>query len=96
MRPRMSIAQIRISAREGDCRSWDRLQEVLGRLKPGQTVTIRGMAARTGLGVDSVETVLRALTRAALFAQLDRTTFRRQVLPRDAADRSRASRARDP
>ena len=54
---------------------WDRLQRLLAGLKPGEAVTINGVAARTGLGADSVDTVLQALTRADVFAQRNPTTF---------------------
>jgi hypothetical protein len=59
---------------------WDRLQELLTDLRPGQVVTIRGVSDRTGLGPDAVHTVLQALTRAELFAQVDQTTFVRDSL----------------
>lgn len=54
---------------------WERLQELLTSLKPGERVTVRSVAARTGLGTDSVITVLEALARAELFAQIDQGTF---------------------
>jgi hypothetical protein len=54
---------------------WDRLQRLLAGLKPGEAVTINGVAARTGLRADSVDTVLQALTRADMFAQRNPTTF---------------------
>jgi hypothetical protein len=62
------------TARHRDNR-WDRLQHLLAGLKPGEAVTINGVAARTGLGADSVDTVLQALTRADMFAQRNPTTF---------------------
>jgi hypothetical protein len=68
-------------ARETDMR-WIRLQHLLRQLEPGETVTIGDVAAKTGLGMDSVDTVLRALTRAALFTQSDPTTFVRHRLLR--------------
>ena len=60
--------------RQSDNR-WDRLQRLLAGLKPGEAVTINGVAARTGLGADSVDSVLQALTRADMFAQRNPTTF---------------------
>jgi hypothetical protein len=60
--------------RQNDNR-WDRLQRLLAGLKPGEAVTINGVAARTGLGADSVDSVLQALTRADMFAQRNPTTF---------------------
>jgi hypothetical protein len=60
--------------RQSDNR-WDRLQRLLAGLKPGEAVTINGVAARTGLGADSIDTVLKALTRADMFAQTNPTTF---------------------
>ena len=62
------------TGRQGDNR-WDRLQRLLAGLKPGEAVTINGVAARTGLGADSVDAVLQALTRADMFAQRNATTF---------------------
>ena len=59
---------------------WERLQEVLTNLKPGERVTVGGLSARTGLGTDSVTTVLEALTRAELFSQIDQATFVRDTL----------------
>ncbi len=59
---------------------WERLQQVLTDLKPGERVTVGNIAARTGLGTDSVTTVLEALTRAKLFAQIDQATFVRDTL----------------
>jgi hypothetical protein len=59
---------------------WERLQDLLIQLKPGQRVTIGSLAARTGVEVESVDTVLQALTRAELFAQVNETTFIRERL----------------
>ena len=61
--------------RQSDNHGWDRLQRLLAGLKPGEAVTINGVAARTGLGADSVDSVLQALTRADMFAQRNPTTF---------------------
>ena len=54
---------------------WNHLQRLLAGLKPGEAVTITGVAARTGLRAESVDTVLQALTRADMFAQKNPTTF---------------------
>jgi hypothetical protein len=43
-------------------------------------VTVNDIAAQTGLGTESVDIVLQALTRAELFAQLDPTMFIRESL----------------
>jgi len=67
------------SSSSGDTR-WQRLQDLLTSLKPGETVTIRGVSAQTGLGLDSINTVLQALTRAELFAQIDQATFMRDSM----------------
>jgi hypothetical protein len=61
--------------RQSDNHRWDCLQRFLAGLKPGEAVTINGVAARTGLGADSVDLVLQALTRADMFAQRNPTTF---------------------
>ncbi len=62
------------SSASGDPR-WERLQELLTNLKPGEQVTVGSVSARTGLGTDSVCTVLEALTRAEMFAKVDQATF---------------------
>ena len=67
----------RLSTRDA---RWDRLQQLLAGLRPGQTVTVRSVSASTGLGADSVATVLEALARAELFAQVDQSTFVRDSL----------------
>ena len=59
---------------------WKRLEQLLDELRPGEIVTLRAVAARTGLDPDSVDTVLEALTRAELFTKLDSTTFVRESL----------------
>jgi len=61
-------------------RRWDCLQYLLANLQPGESVTVNDIAARTGLGVDSVDTVLQALTRAELFSRANAQTFIRQRL----------------
>jgi hypothetical protein len=64
---------------ESDTR-WDSFQRFLFGLKPGQRVTVSEVAARTGLPEDSVDTVLVALTRAALFHRTAPATFVRDSL----------------
>jgi hypothetical protein len=59
---------------------WDRLQEYLLDLRPGQVVTVRAVEDRTGLAPDAIVTVLEALTRAELFAHVDQTTYVRDSL----------------
>lgn len=65
--------------------AWERFQELLTTLKPGQQVTVNSLAARSGLEVESVDTVLQALTRAELFVQVDAVTFVRERLKRRCA-----------
>ena len=65
--------------------AWERFQELLTTLKPGQQVTVNSLAARSGLEVDSVDTVLQALTRAELFVRIDAVTFVRERLKRRCA-----------
>lgn len=71
---------MRAQRRRTTDRRWRRLDQLLEDLRPGQTITVRGVAARTGLDTDSVDTVLEALTRAELFARIDDTTFVRDSL----------------
>ena len=59
---------------------WARLQELLARLKTGDTITIDGVSAATGLAPESVDAVLRGLTRAGLFERRDGSTFVRKTL----------------
>ena len=59
---------------------WVRFESILGRVRPGQTVTIGALASRTGLAIESVGTVLQALTRAEIFVHLGGATFRRGSL----------------
>jgi len=66
-------------------KSWDCLEDLLGKLKVGDVVTIRGVSAATGLESESVDMVLRALTRAQLFVQRDRTTFVRETFSKPVA-----------
>ena len=61
-------------------RRWNRLRHLLANLRPGQVVTLGGVVARTGLEMESVDTVLQALTEARLLVQHDRTTFIRESL----------------
>jgi hypothetical protein len=77
LRTRMEVTHQAIAAADN---RWERLQELLTGLRPGQTVTIDGISTRTGLGSEAVNTVLQALTRAELFAQVDQTTFVRDSL----------------
>jgi hypothetical protein len=60
--------------------AWGRFQDLLTTVKPGQRVTVNGLAARSGVAVESVETVLQALTRAELFLRVDAVTFVRGSL----------------
>ena len=64
----------------GNGKAWERLQRLLFKLEPGRTVTVSEIAARTGLAADSVDIVLQALTRAALFRRTGPTTFVRARL----------------
>lgn len=68
------------STAHGGDRRWVRLETVLDRVRPGETVTVEALASRTGLETESVETVLRALTRAEIFLYLGRSTFVRESL----------------
>jgi hypothetical protein len=71
---------LRIRGRAADDR-WNRLQTLLLALQPGHVVTVSSLAQNSGVEPDSVEMVLRALTRAALFQPRGPATFVRQRLP---------------
>ncbi len=68
-------------------RSWDRLQELLVELKTGDTITLGSVTTATGLESESVEVVLRGLTRAGLFEQRNDTTYVRDTLLKPLTDR---------
>jgi hypothetical protein len=53
-------------------------------MKPGEAATVSGIAARTGVEAEAVETLLQALTRAKMFAQKTPTTFVRERLLKPA------------
>jgi hypothetical protein len=70
---------------------WDRLQDLLSALKPGDTITIDALAADTGLLPQTVQTILHGLTRAELFLHLEDGAFLRcrlvsRARHRDGAD----------
>jgi DNA-binding GntR family transcriptional regulator len=60
--------------------SWDRLNDLLLGLKPGDSVTPEDLIAATGLSPETVRTVLEALTRAGLFEKTEQHTFIRRRL----------------
>jgi hypothetical protein len=60
---------------------WERLQNLLERLKPGDTIHVRDAAAETGLAHATCAMVLEALARVELFTpQGDGTFLRRRLL----------------
>jgi hypothetical protein len=72
---------------------WDRLQDVLLAIKPGEKITIDALVGDTGLQPQTLRTILDGLTRAELFQHLDDGAFLRCRLVirsapgrRDAAD----------
>ena len=67
---------------DASSKRWDLFRQLLADLQPGQIVTIDMVVARTGLEVESVDAVLRALTQAQLFVKQDETTFVRDSLRR--------------
>jgi hypothetical protein len=60
--------------------SWDRLNDLLLGLKPGDSVTPDELVAASGLSPEMVRTVLEALTRAGLFEKTDNHSFLRRSL----------------
>src|SRR5687768_8423690 len=65
-----------ISRRLRDLR-WCRLRRLIRHLRPGEIVTARGLAQSTGVAPESIELMLDALTRGAMFSRVDRARFRR-------------------
>jgi len=59
---------------------WDRLNDILLNIKPGDTITPHGLVAQTGLSPEMVRTVLEALTRAELFERTETGVFIRRSL----------------
>ena len=58
---------------------WDRLQEILVALTPGQTITVEGVAADTGLSPDTTRMILDGLAKAGLFERRDDVFVRRSL-----------------
>ena len=59
---------------------WDRLNDILLTIKPGDTITPDDLVAQTGLSPEMVRTVLEALTRAELFEKSETGVFVRRSL----------------
>ena len=57
---------------------WNRLEETLLRIKPGETIAVDALATETGLLPETIETVLNALTKAELFERKDKNLFIRR------------------
>jgi DNA-binding GntR family transcriptional regulator len=60
--------------------SWDRLNDIMLNLKPGDTITPDDLVTQTGLSSEMVRTVLEALTRAELFEKTETGVFVRRSL----------------
>ena len=64
-----------------DRSGWDRLQKLLERLQPGDTLRVSDAAAETGLEPSTCSMVLEALARVELFIpQGDGTFLRRRLM----------------
>ena len=59
---------------------WDRLNDVLLNIKPGDTIVPADLVERTGLSPEMVRTILEALTRAELFEHAESGIFIRRSL----------------
>src|SRR5215217_350946 len=57
---------------------WKRLEETLGAIKPGETVTIETLAAECGLAHQTVEDVLNAAMEAEWFERRDDGVYTRR------------------
>ena len=76
--------------------AWDRLQERLLAIKPGQTITVDGLVAETDLSPEAVKTVLDGLTRAELFEKNQDVFVRRGRLGLIASTTPPAARKASP
>jgi predicted transcriptional regulator of viral defense system len=59
---------------------WDRLNDLLVAIKPGDMITPDNLVGQTGLSPEMVRTVLEALTRAGLFERTEMGVFIRRSL----------------
>jgi hypothetical protein len=59
---------------------WNRLENTLITIKPGETITVDSLATESGLLPETVEIVLNALTKAELFERKDGNVFVRRRL----------------
>ena len=62
---------------------WDRLQAILLRLKPGETITMDQIVADTELTPETVRMILEGLAKAGLFERRSETAFVRRSLFRE-------------
>jgi len=60
--------------------AWNRLEDTLITIKPGERITVDSLAMETGLLPDTVEIVLNALTKVELFERQDGKVFVRRRL----------------
>ena len=61
---------------------WDRLQDALIGMKPGETIRVDALTTETGLERDTIVTVLNELARVTLFEpQGDGVFVRRSLWP---------------
>jgi hypothetical protein len=66
---------------------WNRLEETLITIKPGETITVDTLVTETGLLHETIETVLNTLTKAELFERKDENIFIRRRLFESVAPR---------
>ena len=59
---------------------WDRLNDILLNIKPGDVIVPDDLVEQTGLSPEMIRTVLEALTRAELFERTENGIFIRRSL----------------
>jgi hypothetical protein len=68
-------------ASERDPRTgWNRLEDTLITIKPGETISIEALVTETGLTAKTVETVMAALIKTELFERTPENHFVRRRL----------------
>ena len=69
---------------------WNRLEESLVTIKPGEEITVDRLVAETGLARTTVERVLEELTHTELFEKTGTDAFVRRSLWKTAPSMARA------
>jgi hypothetical protein len=57
---------------------WKRLEDTLGAIKPGETVTVEALAEECGLACETIEEVLKAAVNAEWFERREHGCYARR------------------